>query len=328
MKTLPLVLVLLGLGLFATALSAQEASDIPELEALLEDYRSGEVQEKLDSHANAVKELNGKYLAALERTLETAQRDGLLEEALALRAERDALLDGPWPPDTKQEDLSPSLAKLRGTYEAALAGLERERDEDLAPLSKKLVRALEKLQVGLTQSGRLEEALVVKAKQEEIAASFDRSRSAVEPAPPTSEPGTTSKSPPEIPKDAVRHRGSRYKLFLLDDPLTWEEARERCREAGGDLVWLNSTRDVEVVLDFIKEVNRVKGHVPIWVGATRDDEGVWHWVNGEEVDAEFWSNETDSGLFPGRDVMVRWIGSFKPSSNEERRIGGYVCRWD
>jgi len=97
---------------------------------------------------------------------------------------------------------------------------------------------------------------------------------------------------------------------------------------NGDLAWFDLLQDERFIVGIVREVVAEKGHVPIWVGARMDEDGAWHWVNDDAVDAGFWQNPSDSQGTPGQSVMVRWIGSFRASSPDTARVAGYLCRWD
>ena len=69
------------------------------------------------------------------------------------------------------------------------------------------------------------------------------------------------------------------------------------------------------------------GHSPIWVGGTKRSDGSWVWIDGDEVDDNFWNSESDSISGPDDTVMIRWMGSFKGANPENARVIGYLCRW-
>ncbi|KAL3879777.1 hypothetical protein ACJMK2_032063 [Sinanodonta woodiana] len=70
---------------------------------------------------------------------------------------------------------------------------------------------------------------------------------------------------------------------------TWSEARQTCRQEGGDLLWLKETN-----FDFFRDVSRSHSGAcsNVWVGATDVvSEGQWYWVNGDKVRCSFWQQD-------------------------------------
>ncbi len=75
-----------------------------------------------------------------------------------------------------------------------------------------------------------------------------------------------------------------YKFY--SDCKTWSEARQVCRQDGGDLINLNGRN-----LNFFKDLARSKAGVceSVWVGTTDIYmEGQWNWLNGEGISSIFW----------------------------------------
>lgn len=66
---------------------------------------------------------------------------------------------------------------------------------------------------------------------------------------------------------------------------TWEEARQHCRDTGGDLAHPSDLYDIILFLD-----NSFPGAWGFWVGATLDDDDSWHWVSGVPLEPppDFW----------------------------------------
>lgn len=120
------------------------------------------------AHEAAVAELDSKYAAALERSLNTATTDGKLDEALILRDERKRVQARQPLPASDEDTLPESLKTLRATYRKAVADLEAAKSEKARPLWETFESALAALQNELTQAQRLDDALVVKAKRETI----------------------------------------------------------------------------------------------------------------------------------------------------------------
>jgi hypothetical protein len=116
-----------------------------------------------------VRQLDLRYLQALDRALENATQGGLLEDALAFRAEKMRIAETTGVPGTDREDEPASLKRLRGTYRIELKKLAAERDLSAVPLTKEYDGRLEAYQTLLTTEGKLDDALRVKAARAKLA---------------------------------------------------------------------------------------------------------------------------------------------------------------
>ncbi len=122
-------------------------------------------------HRAAVSELNTKYLAAIDRSLATASAGGQLDEALAMRGEKEAIEKSGAVPDADNETTPASLKKLRQTWRDQMAGLLAKRAESAKPLNAAYDRALGAYQEELTRAQNLDGALRVKAVREHLGSS-------------------------------------------------------------------------------------------------------------------------------------------------------------
>jgi formylglycine-generating enzyme required for sulfatase activity len=168
MNALSLGLLLVGIAA-ALPVSAQE-KPVPQFTALKEQYDEKVKLEVQQSHDAAIVDLNTKYTAALDRALESAQRAGKLEDAVALRGDKEALALGKGVPATDDEGAPSALKQLRDTYRQAAGRLEAERVKKLQPLQAAFAKALDGLVTTLTKEGKLDEAMMVKRRRDELAA--------------------------------------------------------------------------------------------------------------------------------------------------------------
>jgi hypothetical protein len=113
-----------------------------------------------------LRQLDLGYLQALDRELENTIKAGRLEDALAVRKEKETIAEASGVPASDDPGTPAEIATLRATYRAEHRKLEAERKLGLAPLAEKLAADLAAYQTLLTREGRLDDALMVKAARE------------------------------------------------------------------------------------------------------------------------------------------------------------------
>ncbi|HBJ85496.1 MAG TPA: hypothetical protein DDZ88_16785 [Verrucomicrobiales bacterium] len=163
-------LVLAVLSLLGDVAFAQSAatSSVASLQTMYEDKVKLDI---LRPHELAVADLNTKFAAALDRAQETAQKSGNLDEAVAIKKEKEAVLAGGYSPSAAEDPKTPaSIKTLRTTYRNTVAKLELERDKRWQPLKEALARSLNGVIDTLTKSGKLDEAILAKKLREELLA--------------------------------------------------------------------------------------------------------------------------------------------------------------
>lgn len=148
---------------------------IAELQALKAPYDAQVKQEVQQAYDAGVRDLNARYVATLDRSLETAQTSGKLEDAVAIKSDKEAITSGNGVPANDDDKTRLIVKQLRSTYRMAISRLEAERARRLQPLQASFARSLDALVISLTKEGKLAEALAVKKAREDLA---------VEPAPP------------------------------------------------------------------------------------------------------------------------------------------------
>ncbi len=164
-------LMLAVLSLLVDAAFGQSAatSSVASLQTIYEDKVKLDI---LRPHEVAVADLNTKFAAALDRAQETAQKAGNLDEAVAIKKEKEAVLAGGYSPSATEDTKTPaSIKTLRTTYRNAITKLELERDKRWQPLKEALARSLNGVIDTLTKNGKLDEAIAAKNLQAELLAS-------------------------------------------------------------------------------------------------------------------------------------------------------------
>jgi hypothetical protein len=83
------------------------------------------------------------------------------------------------------------------------------------------------------------------------------------------------------PEDARASGGHVY--AVSSTKMGWREAKVTCRLLGGHLAYVDDQKEMAFLLDLAaKEI--------CWIGLTdEDDEGHWHWLNGQPLDFSYWA---------------------------------------
>ena len=148
-----------AITLIAFCLNGQTASSDPDLETLMSAYKTKVANDVKTPLAKAQEDLEKSYTQALDRAQQDATLKGKLEEAEALRAEKEAVAantgeDLPLLPPNLRE-----LAALRKKYLDAVQVLRTATQKKLEPLNKEMVRQLEALAIKMVSSGKADAAL-------------------------------------------------------------------------------------------------------------------------------------------------------------------------
>ena len=181
------------------------------------------------------------------------------------------LLSGQPPTAPELKDLS----SLRESW-------QRARKQATEPIDKKYLEALDALKQRFTNAAQPDAALAVDRE-------IKRLTGCSEP------PATPSDGTPK--PEAARER---YRLVLVRDLHTWEEANWTCKAMGAQLAWFTNRTELES----LKELNGGDDTLEAWVGGSRtlDPPGKWIWPDGSKVPAEIVSRIGSQDL-PGRSVL-------------------------
>ena len=124
-----------------------------------------------DVHETELNKLKLQYLTSLETAIAKASAAGDLDGALALRNEQKRFAETNVFPE--QDDAADaSVKQLRAAIRAQLAPLEKDSAARAKALHAKYDPVLAQAQAQLTQRGRLDDALLVKAKRGEVASAW------------------------------------------------------------------------------------------------------------------------------------------------------------
>lgn len=110
------------------------------------------------TYEQGVAALNARYLIAIDKAMKTSQSQGLLDEALALRTEKDTVTKNGRPAAEAVPENAPALVVLRSTYDSSLATLKTSRSQASLPLMQDYNQKAEQLIERLIKEGKLDEA--------------------------------------------------------------------------------------------------------------------------------------------------------------------------
>ncbi|HBJ86312.1 MAG TPA: hypothetical protein DDZ88_21145, partial [Verrucomicrobiales bacterium] len=182
----------------ATTMAAAPASELDQrLAALDASFQAAVERDANTAFKASIAALDKLYLTALDRALATASKGGKLEEALALREEKQRIEKGQGVPSEVDEStqapgkVPDTLKTLRKTYRSTTAQHEATKLKAMQPLYDKYDQALAAVQTELTQAQKLDDAMRVKSVREQIAA--NRGGAA---APPVAANGPAAAIPP------------------------------------------------------------------------------------------------------------------------------------
>ncbi|MCA9070527.1 MAG: C-type lectin domain-containing protein, partial [Planctomycetaceae bacterium] len=149
-----------------------------------------------------------------------------------------------------------------------------------------------------------------------------------------SPPSTTSIEPPKNeskpwPEDAVLISGSYYRFY--PEHLSWEQARSRCKDLGGQLAVVTSP----TINDKLTQMVLDAGWKEIWLGGTdKQREGHWVWEDGTALDDGFtkWFKNQPNNKQGEEHYLVLWAvreGQWVDQPNVAHPLHkpGFVCQW-
>lgn len=150
-----------------------------------------------DVHDAEVANLRRQYLTALEAALAKASGANDLKGALALRDEQKRFTETSVFPEQDQPADAASVKQLRATFRAPFARAEKDNAARAKALHAKYDQVLAQAQARLTQGQRLDDAVLVQKKRDEVAAAW------IKPQPAAAEIAIPPATPPAIAKAAA-----------------------------------------------------------------------------------------------------------------------------
>ena len=123
-----------------------------------------------DVHVTELEKLKQQYVAVLEAAVTKASGAGDLDGAVALRNEQKRIVGTNVFPEQDDAADAVNVKQIRAAIRAQIAKLEKDNAARAKALHAKYDQVLAQAQMQLTQRQRIEDALLVKAKREEVAA--------------------------------------------------------------------------------------------------------------------------------------------------------------
>jgi hypothetical protein len=170
-KFLPFAFLLLVTS-FARAQTA--AAPIAEMQkwvaALDATWQETYAKEVTAPYEAEMTKLAQQYVAALDSSIQKASTAGNLDQTVVWRAERDRFALAKEVPAEDEATAPAALKQLRASWRAQAARLQKDRATRAAAVLARYDTVLAQAQKALTQQQRIDEALLLKKKREEVAA--------------------------------------------------------------------------------------------------------------------------------------------------------------
>ena len=146
-----------------------------------------------------------------------------------------------------------------------------------------------------------------------------------------------------IPEEAVQFNNHSYQL--VDDGMTWEEAKVVCENKGGHLVVITSEEEQNFVCGLLDNGTRNS----YWMGGFKNVDGSWQWITDENFSYTNWAPEDPNNAYGNENVLMmyrninhlysnpnqlgdwndlRADGTFKDGNFFGTENFGYICEWD
>jgi Lectin C-type domain len=127
------------------------------------------------------------------------------------------------------------------------------------------------------------------------------------------------KPPVGVPEDAKLFNGKWYRVYI-EDVKTWARAKERAASKGAQLVCIPN----EETQNFVASIAEQR---TLWIGATKNSESLWHWVDGTAVKFTAWAPSQPDET-KGEDWVVIHRGKWHDNNGKGGvPIVGFICEW-
>lgn len=118
-----------------------------------------------------------------------------------------------------------------------------------------------------------------------------------------------------------------HRYQVLNDALTWEQAKSRCESLGGHLVTITSQAE-QAKIDELLTKSQLS-HNSYWIGAKADERGFFHWVTDEVFERQY-ANFANGQPDGSGDYLQIYAQSRKwdDVANDTSITHGFICEFD
>jgi hypothetical protein len=216
------------------------------------------------AYADQITTLGTGYAAALDRALQEATKAGRLDEAIALREEKQRFTTHKFMPSIDPTGLHQAVVRLRTTYRTAEKTYALQKDATSLPLYDRYIEVLTALETEFMAQGRSADATRVRTKRDDVVARR-KQRAAKVPA------GTAVLPPsPATPAKLMLFDGQSlngWRVVGDADSFTVISGEIRSNKKPGNLIYVGSSGNTPSWQDFTLELK---------VKATKSsNSGVW-----------------------------------------------------
>ncbi|MFN0077875.1 MAG: protein kinase domain-containing protein [Prosthecobacter sp.] len=120
------------------------------------------------AYADQITTLGTGYAAALDRSMTEASKAGRLDEAIALREEKQRFTTHKFMPSIDPSGLHSAVVKLRNTYRSAEKTYAQQKDAASLPLYDRYIEVLSAFEKELIAQGRNSDASRVRTKRDDV----------------------------------------------------------------------------------------------------------------------------------------------------------------
>lgn len=126
---------------------------------------------------------------------------------------------------------------------------------------------------------------------------------------------------------------SEHRYEIINERMTWTEAEAYCEAEGGHLATVGSEEEYANILEAAGTTSRQV----LWLGASRQSDGTFRWVDGDELSYTDWMTGEPNNETGDEDYLVmfivngEWVWSDVPndlSAYYGENTVGFVCEWD
>ena len=134
----------------------------------------------------------------------------------------------------------------------------------------------------------------------------------------------------KIPADAVKYKGNYYKAY--DGDVAHSDAQKRCELMGGHLVRVEDALENNFLVRLCEQFPHLHG---MWLdGSDMEEEGVWRFSNGVEMNYFNWKPHEPNDNKVGTHVEISPFhadplrGAWNDIPGKYAGGRGFICEWD